>query len=325
MHSALEVLVCFLVLLRPWAYRLGGSAAEDSDQFTEADCDAVVQKVQASGKFTEESIVPICRAELKATKCDFFAEALSLATSHPEFNRTHFCYEMGEAHFCSRIMDKLLKSVPVSDLAYGECERARPAKGSKFCAKFKNMLAYAINDEDLDTIRACYMVESYTNLNNESETLEPSAKSPDSRIIAGGSNDIQSLGAGNATEPNNVGRSSIVVQPTPFETFGKGNGTVDPTAAKKTTAAEPPHPGSIITEPIPAMMQQRVGQSASPGHTAVRQQQQQQLRGTRADEAPGMAFMQTAVSKLAPWAAGRPQSRADDDDFRDLPLAKFVD
>lgn len=225
---------------------LGAVNANKTEQFTEARCQAVVAKVQKSGKYTEESIVPICEEEMESPKCDFFAEALSLASSRTDFNSSQFCENMDEARFCSEIMDKLLASLPVSDLAFGECERAKPPRDDPYCAKFKLMLAYAVKNEDLDTMRACYMIEAYTTMANSSD-LEPSEESPKSRIIAAGGNDLQGVGFGNATAHNRVGASSIVLQPQPFESFG--NGTSSQSIAASPAAKQS---GGIITEPIPA-------------------------------------------------------------------------
>lgn len=125
-------------------------------------CSSIVDKVQERGKYTEESIGQICNDEVHSQKCEFFAEALSLASGHADFESKKFCGDITEAHFCSDTMDRLLASDPISDLAYGACMHARPSRGDGYCNKFKMMLAQAVTSTDLDTMRACYMMEAYS-------------------------------------------------------------------------------------------------------------------------------------------------------------------
>merc|ERR1719235_1949410 len=77
------------------------------ETLSEAECKMVVQRVEAMNKYTEESITPVCRELAASPKCDFFSEALSLASSHPYFKAPLFCRDIADAHFCSETMDVL--------------------------------------------------------------------------------------------------------------------------------------------------------------------------------------------------------------------------
>jgi len=254
--------------------------------FTTERCHETVDEVHKNGKYTEESITPICEREMKWEKCDFFSEALSLSTSHPDFNKSQFCNNMDQAHFCSSSMDNLLMSLPVSDLAYGQCTRAKPKKSDAYCKKFQRMFAYAVQSEDLDTIRACYMIQAYSNMTASQKELEeepepektekkPVTPAPQSRIITSSGTELDPAGKGKPhggehRTPEGVtkfGDHGIVVQPQPLEDFGGGEGhfvspnrskiatpTPAPEGEKKQQASTPPpeKSGTIIVEPVAA-------------------------------------------------------------------------
>lgn len=249
--------------------------SEKKEAFTPKECLAVVKKVQESGRYTEESIVPICNDVMgRSSNCEFFAEALSLASSHSDFKGEHFCEDMDRAQFCSEIMDKLLQSTAVSDLAFGECERAKPNKSIEYCRRIQNMLGLSVKQEDLDTMRACYMMEAYTNQTG-SKALEANEASPQMRIITGGNKELDTAGKGGGPghppKESNIGRPDIVLQPTPLENFGKGKGNITkpkgivaepekaggaPAPAQAQAPAEAPK-GPILAEPIPAPPQEK--------------------------------------------------------------------
>lgn len=266
---------------------------EKKEPFTPKECLNVVKKVEKSGKYTEESIEPACKEELAHSQCDFFAEALSLASSHSDFKGEVFCMNMDRAQFCSEIMDKLLESTAVSDLAFGECERAKPQKDITYCRKIQQMLALSVKEEDLDTLRACYMMEAYTNQTNP-KAFEATEASPKLRIVSGSNKELDGMGKGGGpghatsttttttTTLNTVGRPDIVVQPEPLENFGKGKGKVvdpkkveaKPAAAPAPAAAAPAAPapapvGPIIVQPIPADGAGKKSVSAKPGLLVV--------------------------------------------------------
>jgi len=262
---------------------------EKHEVFTESQCMVVVKKVQDSGKYTEESIEPVCNAEMKSPKCEFFAEALSLASSHTDFNGKSFCFNINEARFCSGSMDRILQSSSVADLAYGECLRAKPIKGDHYCDKFQKMLAFAVNNEDLDTMRACYMIEAYSG----SESKEPDAPSttPEAKVpttttaatpkaaattttvplkIVSGAKEQKEFGKKGETPlakqaTSTIGQAAIIVKPEPVEKMGDGKGTgVKPTAVP-----------AIVVKPAPAKTETPAAQPADnivvlQGHKAAK-------------------------------------------------------
>jgi hypothetical protein len=265
--------------------------SEKKESFTPKECEAVVRKVQESGRYTEESIVPVCNDVMgRSSNCEFFAEALSLASSHTDFQGKHFCEDMDRAQFCSEIMDKLLQSNPVADLAFGECERAKPQKSLEYCRRIQKMLGLSVKQEDLDTMRACYMMEAYTNQTASGDKKAENATAANAegekaqvRIITGANKELDNVGNGTGkghpppkVPESNLGKKDIVLQPTPLESFGKGKGNItkpkgiiaEPLAAgpapaaaagaATAPAAAPAGPtGPILAEPIPAPPQEK--------------------------------------------------------------------
>jgi hypothetical protein len=244
------------------------------ETLSEAECKTVVKKVKKEGKYTEESIQPICNQEVKSSKCDFFSEALALASSHNDFDSNKFCKDIAEAHFCSSTMDHVLSSAPVSDLAFGECMRTHDTKGQAYCLKFEKMLAYAVQNDDLDTMRACYMIEAYEDFGAAPDAQKPSApaapkkaappaKAPtpeEARIINGSRTELESAGVGSkpttttTPEPGRiVGQSGIVVKPKPLDSIGEGKANKSHTFSSNVSEAVPSNETEepIITEPEP--------------------------------------------------------------------------
>lgn len=178
MKSSVVVLSTTIALA--WQCCQGAQMEEGSEEqfqtetLTLAQCTSAVKKVQETGKYTEEAILPICSSVVRSSKCDFFSEALSLATSHTDFSSKVFCKNIGEAHFCSQTMDRLLSSPIMADLAFGACMRDKSSRGEQYCQRFSKMHAYAVQHDDLDTMRACYMMEAY----DDSESEEANSKKP---------------------------------------------------------------------------------------------------------------------------------------------------
>jgi len=223
-------------------------------QFNKSQCLDAIKAVQESNKYTEDSIASHCADKMEFARCDFFAETLSLASKHSDFEPLHFCRDMEAAHFCSTTMDKLLTSIPVADLAYGECTRAKPPREAAYCKQFRSMLATAVQNEDLDTMRACYMIEAYANDTGTDATNAPNASNASKdlgsnsskmqRIIASNGTELSNLGAGEAAAEH-MKNKEIVLKPKVFSGFGNGTGA-------GSSVAVTPTPVPIIVPPIPA-------------------------------------------------------------------------
>jgi len=223
-------------------------------QFNKSQCLDAIKAVQESNKYTEDSIASHCADKMEFARCDFFAETLSLASKHSDFDPLHFCHDMEAAHFCSTTMDKLLTSIPVADLAYGECTRAKPPREvAAYCNKFRAMLSTAVQNEDLDTMRACYMIEAYANdtgadapnaPNTSKESKDPgNSSSKMQRIIASNGTELSNLGSGEAAQ--HMSSKEIVLKPKVFSGFGNGTGS-------GSSAVVAPTAVPIIVPPIPA-------------------------------------------------------------------------
>lgn len=223
-------------------------ALDNTLSFSNKQCLTVTKQVLESRQHNEDSIAAVCAEKMEYTKCDFFAEALSLASTHTDFDPQHFCFNMEEAHFCSETMDQLLVSQPVADLAYGECLRAKPPRDGAYCRKFRTMLAVAVQNEDLDTMRACYMIEAYSNSTSTealSTSKELDSNSSKMRIIASSGGELSDLGYGNSTSLSAVGNPGIVLQPKHLDYFGNGTGHPLPREASTIIVAPKPANGQI--------------------------------------------------------------------------------
>lgn len=236
-------MLCFILLVA-LASAVSETIEMSRETLTEEECKVVVKKVIDKKAYTEDAILPICKETVTSPKCDFFSEALSLASSHPDFSPLVFCKDISEAHFCSQTMDVVLSSPAVADLMLGECmrrakdgedQKAKPqSDGMARCLRLQKILSYAIHNDDLDTMRTCYMIQAYGDLEGpkdskkEEETNETSVPAPSERIITSSGKKIDDLGEGNATEREAVppkvppGQAGIVLQPTPLDRLGKG-------------------------------------------------------------------------------------------------------
>jgi len=222
-------------------------------------CLNIVNEVQTKKKYTEESIAVVCNAEMKSGDCDFFAEALSLARAHSDFKDTTFCRNMGRAQFCSKIMDNLLESRAVSDLAFGECERTKSRKNID-CRQIQQMLGQSVATDDLDTLRACYMMEAYKGVPAQSKQAATKPHNPTKIVHKSTSLDHFGKGKGKGAkakpdvtkptpkaivaEPASAETSkAIIVEPVPSKTLPKAAPTTEPASAPR---------GPIISVPVPA-------------------------------------------------------------------------
>lgn len=271
MHTSL-VLWTFLQLSASLGIATESAARVPKRRFNPKQCQNVVTKVQLSRTYTEEAIAPLCNEEMEDGNCEFFSEALALAISHRDFSPKGFCHSIGRAKFCSKIMDKLLESRAVSDLAFGECERAKPEKGIEYCRKIQQMLAFSVKQEDLDTLRACYMTEAYRR-QTASRDVETATNE---NITIGSEKGLNDAGKGQApAESREAVEKPIAKQPAQLDKFGNGSGNItSPKTMPVVTNLPPsgplglpttldqfgkgrgnitsPKPTGIITKPIPA-------------------------------------------------------------------------
>jgi len=203
--------------------------------------DVVRRRLEAGGRLDEGALAELCTeaADAPPQRCEFLAEALALAAARPGFQPDQFCSDIERAQFCSRSMDRLLVSQPVADLAYGECLRAERAGGEDdaYCKRFRDMLSYAVRNDDLDTMRACYVIQAAAGSNASAGTTP--SEVPRMRIITGGE-DLSDLGFGTAADRPRTGNSGIVLRPEGLDDFGRGG-----------AAPIPERPGTIIVEPRP--------------------------------------------------------------------------
>lgn len=235
---------------------------------TEERCGIAVTKVQKSKSYTEESIRPICDQEIKSSRCDFFAEALSLASSHSDFDGHNFCEAIVSAQFCAQTMDRLLTTQAMADLARGDCLRASNTRGPAYCERFQKMLAYSVQNDDLDTMRACYMMEAYSelgttsNVTNHTEAsanrtvLHPTHDSPEVRIISSSSKELDAISgrahtptlAANQTASQSADEATNQTSKQPSADSEGKNETIvtDPAPANSKGKSE-----AIVTEPVP--------------------------------------------------------------------------
>jgi hypothetical protein len=173
-------------------------------------------------------------------------------------------------------MDVVLSSPAVADLMLGECMRRskdgedkkpKPqSEGMARCFRLQKILAYAIHNDDLDTMRTCYMIQAYGDLDGPkegketNENNETSVPDPSERIITSSSKTMNDLGEGNATNRSAIppksppGQAGIVLQPVPLDSLGQGkaaelkaNETKEKLAeGNETQGEEPP----IVVEPL---------------------------------------------------------------------------
>jgi hypothetical protein len=206
-------------LLRAALLLVSTSARED---FPEAACAEISVNPATPVKAIEEA----CASELSLTsgQCDFFSEAWSLAITHPGFKPEVFCHAVGGAFKCSRMMDAVLTSGAVSDLAFAACVREQGVENTKYCQQFQSTIGEADHTTDLDTLRACYLLE---------EEGKTSAGPILSRVPP--RNTSNTFGNGSATPPQPLLANSTSARP-----FGMRT-------EKSTIPEEPPR---ITVEPM---------------------------------------------------------------------------
>merc|ERR1719419_435606 len=95
------------------------------------------------------------------------------------------------------------------------------------------MLSYAVQNDDLDTMRACYMIEAFSgvvdlvNASSQQQELESSVADVHRQvpIIQNSGGTLSNVGYGNATRRSDIGNTGIVLKPKVFDYFGQGNST----------------------------------------------------------------------------------------------------
>jgi len=128
-----------------------------SGGFPEAACGEIARNPATPAKAIEES----CKAEmaLSGGQCEFFSEAWGLAITHPGYSSETFCGAVAGAFACSEMMDDVLTSGAVADLAFAACVKKQGEAKVGYCLKFQNAIKEADKSTDLDTLRACYLME----------------------------------------------------------------------------------------------------------------------------------------------------------------------
>jgi hypothetical protein len=193
-------------------------------EFQTGKCEALSAGIATPAKAIEEA----CKSDLSLTsgQCEFFTEAWGLAITHPGFSAKDFCQSVGGAFRCSLLMDTVLTSPAVTDLAFAACVREQGAGAVEYCQQFQNSIQVADHSTDLDTLRACYL-------------LEEEAKTVAAPIVApANTTGITAGGTGNATPPEPVLTNASAAKP-----FGE---TVD----KGSVPVKPGDPSRITVEPL---------------------------------------------------------------------------
>jgi len=190
-------------------------------EFQTGKCEALSAGIATPAKAIEEA----CKSDLSLTsgQCEFFTEAWGLAITHPGFTATDFCQSVGGAFRCSLLMDTVLTSDPVKDLAFAACVREQGAGAVEYCQQFQTAIQVADHSTDLDTLRACYL-------------LEEEAKTVAAPIVApGNTTGVTAAGAGAATPPEPVLSNASSAKP-----FG----------VRVDEGSVPVNPSRITVEPI---------------------------------------------------------------------------
>lgn len=253
----------------------------------------------------EEPLKQLCEQTLSApasNRCDFVAEALSLAASHADFGGSAFCNELSTAFFCADTMTRLLESNAVTDLAYGECMRASESeagigesekKGSAaYCGRFHGMVKEAVGALDIDPLRTCYMLDAKENWRRAANpreqpiiagsqpgfTPEPAPLAPAGRTvplpppppITREVNPRTPVGTAVRTDPRLADPTlAVAVGATPVASRAGGGGAGDGRAAvvvepveKKPSAS--PQPAVEESKAAPALVRKAVAVSVKP-------------------------------------------------------------
>lgn len=195
-------------------------------EFPESPCRDVARNPATPAKAIEEA----CKQEmaLSGGQCEFFSEAWGLAVTHPGYSSETFCGAVGGAFACSEMMDDVLTSGAVADLAFAACVKKQGEAKVGYCLKFQSAISEADKSTDLDTLRACYLMEE------EAKTVA----GPIITKLNATSNVTTPLGNGSAATPEPLLSGSQAARPFGVPT---GNGSV------------PAKPPRITVEPMHAV------------------------------------------------------------------------
>jgi hypothetical protein len=140
-----------------WLLLLQLAAAAAQREFSTSRCEGLAGGIATPAKAIEEA----CQSDLglSAGQCEFFTEAWGLAITHAGFSSADFCRNVGSALRCSGTMDAVLTSSAVKDLAFAECVREQGKDSVEYCMQFQSAIGAADHSTDLDTLRACYLME----------------------------------------------------------------------------------------------------------------------------------------------------------------------
>ncbi|CEM26143.1 unnamed protein product [Vitrella brassicaformis CCMP3155] len=146
------------------------------DDFLETECLEIVDDLNQQNltafKAAEAAAGKACNESFtEEPRCLFFARAYAAARGRAGrlgvgVDGGKFCSNVGEALFCSNTMDRLLRSEPVADLAYGACMRVHHTRGEHYCSRFMRFLNYSIAHDDIDTLHSCYLLEMFEHHHN---------------------------------------------------------------------------------------------------------------------------------------------------------------
>jgi len=194
--------------------------------FPESPCRDVARNPSTPAKAIEEA----CKQEmaLSGGQCEFFSEAWGLAITHPGYSSETFCGAVAGAFACSEMMDDVLTSGAVADLAFAACVKKQGEAKVGYCLKFQSAISEADKSTDLDTLRACYLMEE------EAKTVA----GPIISKLNVTSNATAPLGNGSAATPEPLLSGSQAARPFGVRT---ANGSV------------PVEPSRITVEPLHAV------------------------------------------------------------------------
>jgi hypothetical protein len=192
--------------------------------FPETACRDVARNPATPAKALEEA----CKQEmaLSGGQCEFFSEAWGLAITHPGYSSEKFCGAVAGAFECSEMMDDVLTSGAVADLAFAACVKKQGEAKVGYCLKFQSAISEADKSTDLDTLRACYLME---------EEAKTTAGPIISKLNATANVSIP-IGNGSAATPAPLLSGEEAARP-----FGVPNGTGTVPAAPPRITVEPMH------------------------------------------------------------------------------------